>query len=557
MGNAYRLKSRQDQGKNATLSPMLLLVFIAALLWASRTVWGQSFGLPGGAAAPIEAATHSKAAIITIHGPIDAIMAESVMRRVGEAEKRGATLIIFDINSTGGLLESALKINQFIRETSTPTVGYIHRQAIAAAALVAVACQKIVMSRHGLIGDGQPFEVHGLRAKAMADGTAAQHASLVVKSLLASGQKNGLSPLVLLGMIDPGMQLDEVRNSLTGKIRVVSAGTRRKLVNVLTHVAGTVAVHPWSFVREIKKRGELLTLESKQARRIGFSQATITGEDDLLARLNVVGARVPVLRLNLMERFARWLAGPWVRFVLFLLVLVCGYLELTHPGTLIPGAIALVALLLLLGAPYLTGLALWWEIGLIILGIVIIIADIHFLGGIGLLAVPGFILMIIGLVASFIPSQPGHTGFPLIGQTFSALQTGMAVVVFGTVAAIGIIMMLVRYLKFAPGLRRLQIELPGVSRMASTAQPGIGQGEVLSPEPLYAGAVGRAVSELRPAGKASFDGRLFNVVAQGTYIARGAAIEVLRIGENQIVVRELAEQGPETPSTPPSRHKEQ
>ena len=542
MGNAGRLKSQLGHGNRVAVLSILLVIFSGAWFWAGHTAWGQGFGLAQGAARPIEAVTHDKAAIITVHGSIDAIMAESIMRRVREAKSRGATLIVFDINSTGGLLGSALKINHFIRAMSTPTVGYVHGQAIAAAALVAVACQKIVMSRHGLIGDGQPFEVHGLRAKAIASGAVEHNPSLVVKSLLACGRKNGLNTMLLLGMVDPGLQIDEIRNSLTGKSQVVSAGTRRVLVEVLTHVPGGAAVHPWSFVREIKRKGELLTLGSQQARRIGFSQATIAGREDLLARLNVVGARVPVLRLDLMERFARWLAGPWIRFILFLLVLVFGYLELAHPGTLIPGAIAVVALALLLGAPYLTGLAQWWEIGLIILGIAIIIADIHFLGGIGLLAVPGFILLVIGLVASFIPAQPGHSGFPLISQTFSALQTGVAVVVFGTVAGIGIILMLVKYLQLAPGLRRLQIELPRVSGVESPAQPGVGQGEVLSSEPLFTGAVGRAVSELRPAGKASFDGRLFNVVAQGTYIARGTAIEVLQIGENQIVVRALAQQ---------------
>lgn len=520
---------------------MALTICVVAVLGAGHASWGQGFGLGAGAAQPIEHVAHEKAAIITIHGSIDAIMAQSVFRRVRAAEKRGATLIVFDINSTGGLLASALKINHFIRTMTTPTVAYVHTQAVAAAALVAVACRKIVMAPHGLIGDGQPFEVHGLSAKAIADGAADHNSSVVVKSLLASGKKNALSPLLLLGMIAPHLQVDEVRNSLTGKSLVVSAATRRKLVQVLTHLPGNAAVHPWSFVRQIKRKGALLTLGAKQARRIGFSQATITSQDDLLARLNIVGASVPVLRLDLMEKFARWLARPWIRFILFLLVLVFGYIELAHPGTLIPGAIAVVALGLLLGAPYLTGLAQWWEIGLIVLGIVIIIADVHFLGGIGLLAVPGFILMIIGLVASFIPSQPGHTGFPLINQTFSALQTGMAVVVFGTTAAIAIILMLVKYLKFAPGLRRLQIELPTVSSVESTAQPAVGQGEVLSPEPLFVGAVGRAISELRPSGKADFDRRLFNVVAQGAYIARGSAIEVLQISENQIVVRELPE----------------
>ena len=51
------------------------------------------------------------------------------------------------------------------------------------------------------------------------------------------------------------------------------------------------------------------------------------------------------------------------------------------------------------------------------------------------------------------------------------------------------------------------------------------------------GSVGVAASDLRPSGAAEFDGRRYDVVADGAFVSRGADIKVVAVEGNRIVVR--------------------
>ena len=55
------------------------------------------------------------------------------------------------------------------------------------------------------------------------------------------------------------------------------------------------------------------------------------------------------------------------------------------------------------------------------------------------------------------------------------------------------------------------------------------------------GAVGLAMTALRPSGRARFDERVVDVVTEGGFIADGAAVEVLAVHGNRIVVHERAD----------------
>ena len=64
--------------------------------------------------APVESepATTStaNAAIIHLEGEITDVMVESIRRRMVEAEKKGVELIIFDLDTPGGLVPSSIAI---------------------------------------------------------------------------------------------------------------------------------------------------------------------------------------------------------------------------------------------------------------------------------------------------------------------------------------------------------------------------------------------------------------------------------------------------------------
>ena len=57
--------------------------------------------------------------------------------------------------------------------------------------------------------------------------------------------------------------------------------------------------------------------------------------------------------------------------------------------------------------------------------------------------------------------------------------------------------------------------------------------------PVAVGDAGKAVTTLRPAGKARINGRRVDVIAQGTVIEGEAEIEVIEVSGGRVVVREI------------------
>ena len=108
------------------------------------------------------------------------------------------------------------------------------------------------------------------------------------------------------------------------------------------------------------------------------------------------------------EAVVSWLASPMVRGVLFILIVLGAYSEFHAPGMSVPGAIALLSLVLYLGPLYLAGFTVTWEIVAVLLGLVLLALEIFVIPGFGVAGIAGFLLVAVGFVASFVPQEPGY-----------------------------------------------------------------------------------------------------------------------------------------------------
>jgi membrane-bound serine protease (ClpP class) len=309
-------------------------------------------------------------------------------------------------------------------------------------------------------------------------------------------------------------------------------------------------VHIWRFEKTVNDEKTLLLVNAETAVAMGLSEATIDNELQLKDVCNITG-EMPVMGFNWAERATVFLTDWYIRGLLFVGMLVFGLLEFSHPGVTIFGIAAVLCLVLLVGAPFLTGLAQVWEIALIVVGLAIIVADLVAFGGIGLIAVPGFILMAIGLIASFIPSDP--SGFWNSASGWRAAETGLGVVVGGAFLAAGAFWVLAKNLSITPGLHRLQLLRGGRRGAAALAVAGGAPGTVRdaadrpADDAVFVGSIGRAATDLRPAGKARFGEHLVGVVSYGSYIEKGAEVEVLEVSGMKIVVKARV-----APAVPPA-----
>ena len=96
-------------------------------------------------------------AIVPITDMIHDVTNKSMRERIERAIEEGATLIVLEIDTFGGMVTSALEICEYLKNMNVPTVAWIRPKAISAGAMISVACDEIVVSRSSRFGDCAPI----------------------------------------------------------------------------------------------------------------------------------------------------------------------------------------------------------------------------------------------------------------------------------------------------------------------------------------------------------------------------------------------------------------
>lgn len=541
-------------GLLATLGILPLLASIATATAASQAAAPAPATLPAEYTPASQPQAHyRKAAIIPIDDEISDVTLQSLKRRIGQAQQSGADLLIFEMDTPGGLVTSMLKICDTIKAIPQHTVAWINTKAYSAGAVISLACNEIVVARRSTIGDAMPISIGTEGPKAVEKDVAPKVYSPLREELRESAQRNGYSVLLCLSMIQPDLEVFWVQNSQTGEKRFVDRAERDELFGLAAAQPGA-ASQPinaasrteWQYVTSVPliphvkqpvvANDELLTMSQNEAIAYGFARSTMVSNVADLPALYGLSAAPERLEVNWSERMVAWLTSPIVRSVLLIVALLAGYIELNHPGVLVPGVVAAIFLAMFLGAPYLTGLANVWEILLVVIGLVLLLLEIFVIPGFGVAGVVGIVLLLVGLVASFVPADwpdQGPLHWPTSEYAWTAMRNGMLSVAAALVGAMAGMIGLSRYFRRMPYLNRIVLANP-------TAQE-------ISLEDWFAdlprpGEMGVAIGALRPAGKARFGTKLADVVAESDFIEPGQAVQVSERVGNRVVVRKTQRQ---------------
>lgn len=503
------------------------------------------------------------AIVVTINGEIDDILAGSIERRLQEARERGVQTIIFRIDSPGGLVGSALDICRMIlreADRGVRTVAWVEPEAYSAAALISFACDEIWMSPASTIGDAAPIMVAPGGAPVEIDETLrAKVESPILQMFMTGAERSGIDPLLGRAMVQAGVEvwwIEEVEPP-------AGQEPQRRFVDGETWAKLTKAAEedrPWREVRDLLPeswRGDddeeagatwrlvelpggrsqpidgadtLLTVNENDAVLYGIARGIATSLPDLATKLSVTTPQT--LEVSGWEAFARWLNSPWVRGILFLMVIVFGYIEFQSPGLIIPGSIAGVALVIFLAAPYAAGLADIWTFILLGIGIALLAVEIFVIPGFGIAGIAGIILLGVSLIGTFVPPEPDGSWVPSLSTTWDAIQTGIIVMSTSLIASVVGLILLAKYMHQIPGLSQLtlgnpeQINLPPVQDLVDqTAQIG---------------DIGVVVQDLRPGGAARFGNEVVDVTCQGQYVEAGTKVQVIKRVGRDIFVRPVA-----------------
>jgi membrane-bound serine protease (ClpP class) len=473
-----------------------------------------------------------KAVVITLAGEVDDYNRDQLFRKFDDAKKLGAKVVILNVDTYGGLLTSGLEISRFIkRQDDLHVVAYIKDKAISAGAMIAMACDEIVMSDSASLGDCAPiiFGPEGLEGMPPAERAKAE--APVLLDFNESAVRNHHDPLLAAAMVAVDHTVYWVQNDKG----------ERKFVDQKDYDA-LIATKKWINVpgapTPIVGSAALLTVDSDQAVQYGLATAKYPTLEDMADARNydIVADFTP----GWGEQAVEFLGSTVVRGILIVLFLQCLYIVLHAPGHGVAEVFGLIALVLMLGVPLLTGYAQWWEILVIFLGLVLVSLEIVLPGHIFPGAIGG-LLVLFGLVMTFVPAGLGGPSYLPDRTNWPLMEKGLLVVAAAMASSVFLWFWLNRFLPRMPLLNRLILTNPqAAAAIAANSSAAVSQLPEQWPAP---GAIGKAISELRPGGRAEFfdatiaDKRIAFVVSESGYLAAGTDLVVREVIGPSVVVR--------------------
>ena len=465
-----------------------------------------------------------KATVIAIHEAITPVTEEFTLRQIRTAVSNGTNLLIFDIDSPGGFLDSSVNIANTIAEldpSRITTVAWIEDRALSGAAVVALGTDRIIMAPDAHFGDAgviQETEEGGaferVPEKLWSD-------FLVTLQNLAEAKNR---PTALLqAMVDRNLTVYEVTNAESGRVTYMSdfeiEDSNEKWVKG--------AVVPES-------RDEvLLTVNGQRAYELNLADPPCDNFDEVRIRLGVPeGVNLEPATRTWVDTFVFVLNSQVAAFGLITLGILCMYVELHVPSGFF-GIIAAVLFALFFWSRYLGGTSGSLELTLFALGMGLLALEIFVIPGFGVFGVSGLLLMTGALVMA------SHTFAGMsAGERFNESMSSLGSLAGALVTVIVVAVVLNRFLPSIPLLNKLILTPPGYALDESVPhlKPSVlHENDTIGP--VERGDRGVAESTLRPSGKASFGEKFLDVVSDGGYIDHGTEIEVIRVAGNRIVVR--------------------
>ena len=440
---------------------------------------------------PAAEASAKKVYILPIREDIMPPLVYLVRRGVKEAMAAKADLLVLDMETNGGRVDTTEEIIQILNQFKGQTATFVNAKAFSAGAFISVATQKIFMTPGSVIGAAAPIILSpgGGGVEKTPETYEVKMTSAVSALVRASAEKNGHNKAVIQAMIDKSRGL-----TIDGEV--------------------------------IVKEGQILTLTNLEAEKEYdgkplLSAGTVDSMDALLDKLGYGNAKRVEIKPTGVETL-----GFWINTIspLLLIIGIAGiYIEFKTPGFGLPGIVGIAAFAIYFFGGYVAGLSGFEWIAVFVLGLILVALEMFVHPGTILPGLLGAVLMLVALVMAMVDIYPGMPSVPTLPQLKLPLQDLLIALVGSLIA----VFLLSRVLPKTPVYRLL------VSHSAS------GVGSVAQQEQKQAsrlGQVGTAISSLRPGGKAQFGDEIIDVISQGDMIAKGQKVRIIGHSGTEAIV---------------------
>ena len=298
---------------------------------------------------------------------IDPVSARVLRGWIEEAEARGARLLVLEVDTPGGLLDSMRDMTGALLDSHVPVAAIVTpagARAASAGTFIVASAHVAAMTPGTTIGAASPVGAGGTDLRETIKAKASQDAAALLRGIAAQRGRNS--------------------EALEKTIFEASSYSAEEALEL-----GVVDLN----VRDVTD-----LLSQLDGRQVEVQGATVT--------LDTAQAVVELLEPTPVQRFQGWVANPHLVFILFAVGGILIIVELVSPGGWIPGAVGLG--LLLMAFVGLGNLPVNW-IGLALMGggLVLLFVELQAPGWGGFGAAGGIAFVIGGFLLFGDTSVPG------------------------------------------------------------------------------------------------------------------------------------------------------
>ncbi len=550
---------------------------------AADTAAPETTTTPDPDAPPAPVPAGSTVLVCTVDGMIDEGIAVVVERAVQEANDIGAAGLIFEVDTFGGRVDSAIAITESIIDAQMPTIAYIvNKGAISAGALISYSCDYIVMAPGTNIGASTVVSAGGEGMQAADE----KSQSFVRAKYRALGEQKGHNPILGEAMVDSDIEVQAVRDAggewtfykvadgrpveqqraagqdgegeqpgdqtepeppvpgpspnmppgglerafrelFEGVEEAERAKEMERAAEEMRNREGDLPEELPDGAVVVTPAGKLLTFTTNEALKFGLIPFVAESLEEVKSYYGYVDVMTQRIEPTWAEELFRFLRNPLISGLLLMLGFGGLYLEIRTPGFGLPGMIGLGALTLFFGSHMVLGLADWVDVALVVIGLGMIGIEVFVLPGFGVLGGLGILSLLVGLYLSLtrVPIPEYEWQVAATNDALLSMATFLTTFVVLTISSIFL-------LPRSPVFQRLTLADSQMSTSGYTTQ---------STDDVSAavGQMGVATTVLRPAGRGRFGARSYDVVTRGEYLDKGCPIRIIRAEGNRYVVEQV------------------
>lgn len=295
--------------------------------------------------------------VINVHGMIEPILANFVVSSLDEAAAARAQAVVLDMDTNGGLLDSADEIQKAVynHDNDFPIVGFVHNKAFSSGALITLSCRYIAMTGGATLGSALPH-------------------------------------VVSQGDVDPGTQ-KETLEAVQNRFKSLAAARHRN-----PNIAVAMVTAPKPIPSLGVSAGDILSLTEPEAKATGYCDIEAQNVPEILSHLKIKSSNVVVRELGGWQALTLFLLNWWVTI---LMIGIGVALVVTETLTMHSNGLLAILGLLMIGAVFAAhiGVGEGSFSGVLIFlgGIALFLAEIHFFPGHGIASLLGLVCLFAGM----------------------------------------------------------------------------------------------------------------------------------------------------------------